>query len=163
MTTTDLTELPREFPPLEDFLCFSVYSANLAFGRVYKQYLRPYDLTYTQWIVLLALAETDNQTVNQLGRKVFLASNTLTPLLKQLEKQGLVERNRSSKDERQVIVHLTEKGKEIKEQSKSCMAIFKHCGLTLPELQLLQKAISKLRDNLLESVESEKTTNGNKD
>ncbi len=87
---------------LSDFLCFSVYSANLAFGRVYKSILEPLGLTYTQYIALVALCEGDDQTVGDLGEKLFLESNTLTPILKKLEGMGYIHRRRDPADERQV-------------------------------------------------------------
>lgn len=91
------------FPKLGDFLCFATYTANLAFGKAYQSYLAELGLTYTQWITLLALAEEDGQAVNQLGEKLFLASSTLTPLLKNLEKRmwclGCVQRKTNGKYE----------------------------------------------------------------
>src|SRR5262245_12562635 len=79
-------------PKLGDFLCFAVYSANLAFGRAYKSLLEPLGLTYLQYIAIVALWEQDNQTVSGLGEKLYLESNTLTPLLKKLEAMGYVRR-----------------------------------------------------------------------
>ncbi|TNH06790.1 MarR family winged helix-turn-helix transcriptional regulator [Testudinibacter sp. TR-2022] len=140
-------------PPLADFLCFATYGANLAFNRAYKPYLAELGLTYTQWITLLALAEEDGLTVNQLGKKLFLASNTLTPLLKGLEKQGLLTRTRSQSDERQVQIHLTEQGRALRDASSRCFAVFDSMGLTMDEAVALQKAVAKLRDNLLAGVE----------
>ena len=89
---------------LSDFLCFAVYSANLAFGKAYKPILEELGLTYTQYITIIALWEEDNQTVSSLGEKLFLESNTLTPILKKLEAAGYVERQRDPEDERQVLV-----------------------------------------------------------
>lgn len=138
-------------PPLQDFMCFAVYTANLAFGKAYKPYLSKLGLTYTQWIALIALSEEEHQTVSQLGKKLFLASNTLTPLLKGMEKQGWIERVRSSEDERHVMIHLTEAGREKLHASHACLDIFKEYGLTLEEAVVLQKAVSTLRDNLVKS------------
>lgn len=140
-------------PPLADFLCFATYGASLAFNRAYKPYLAELGLTYTQWITLLALAEEDGLTVNQLGKKLFLASNTLTPLLKGLEKQGLLTRTRSQSDERQVQIHLTEQGRALRDASGRCFAVFDNMGLTMDEVAALQKAVAKLRDNLLDGIE----------
>uniref|UniRef100_UPI0013D03036 transcriptional regulator, SarA/Rot family n=2 Tax=Pseudomonadota TaxID=1224 RepID=UPI0013D03036 len=86
------------------FLCFAVYSANLAFGRAYKPILDGLGLTYTQYIAMIALSETDDQTVSELGEKLFLESNTLTPILKKLEQSGYISRVRDPADERQVRV-----------------------------------------------------------
>ncbi|MDI9682476.1 MarR family winged helix-turn-helix transcriptional regulator, partial [Burkholderia cenocepacia] len=94
-------------PKLSEFLCFAIYSANLAFGKAYKPILDELGLTYTQYITIIALWEQDNQTVGQLGEKLFLESNTLTPILKKLEAMGYLERHRDPSDERQVLVSLT--------------------------------------------------------
>ncbi|MDG6895589.1 MarR family winged helix-turn-helix transcriptional regulator [Volucribacter amazonae] len=150
MTEKQNLNQEKQFPPLQDFLCFAVYTANLAFGKAYKPYFNQLGLTYTQWIVLLALSEGENQTVNQLGQKVFLASNTLTPLLKGLEQQGLILRQRSKTDERQVVLNLTEQGQQKCQQSLICMNIIEKFGLSLEEIKVLQKAMCKLRDSLLQ-------------
>ena len=92
---------------LSNFLCFAVYSANLAFGRAYKPILEALGLTYTQYIAMVALSEEDDQTVSVLGEKLFLESNTLTPILKKLESMGYIRRQRDPADERQVRVSLT--------------------------------------------------------
>ncbi|EFC6552812.1 MarR family transcriptional regulator [Escherichia coli] len=144
--------LHGEFPKLADFLCFATYSANLAFSKIYKPYLTELGLTYTQWITMLALAEDDGQAVNQLGEKLFLASSTLTPLLKNLENRGIVLRQRSKEDERKVQIFLTEKGRELYNASYRCMELFHSLGLTQEEARALQNAIVKLRDNLLLAV-----------
>ncbi|HEY4466397.1 MAG TPA: MarR family transcriptional regulator [Klebsiella sp.] len=141
-----------EFPQLEDFLCFATYTANLAFGKVYSPYLKKMGLTYTQWITLLALGEEDGQTVNQLGDKLFLASSTLTPLLKNLEKQDIVLRQRSTEDERKVQIFLTKKGEDLRNASYQCLEVFYALGLTLEETRALQRAMVKVRDNLLNSL-----------
>jgi hypothetical protein len=79
---------------LSDYLCFAIYSANLAFGKAYKPILEELGLTYTQYITVIALWEQDNQTVSGLGEKLFLESNTLTPILKKLEGMGYLSRQR---------------------------------------------------------------------
>ena len=89
-------------PKARDFLCFAIYSANLAYGRAYKPILEELGLTYTQYIAIVALWEEDNQTVGSLGEKLFLESNTLTPILKKLETMGYLRRQRDAADERQV-------------------------------------------------------------
>src|SRR5580693_5941555 len=99
---------------LADFLCFAIYSTNLAFGRAYKPILEELGLTYTQYIAIIALWEQDNQTVGGLGEKLFLESNTLTPILKKLEAMGYVLRQRDPHDERQVLVSLTKSGRALR-------------------------------------------------
>src|SRR5262245_7657899 len=98
---------------LPNFLCFAVYSANLAFGRVYKPVLDGLGLTYTQYIALVALGDEDDQTVGNLGDKLFLESNTLTPILKKLETMDLIRRKRDPADERQVRVQLAPAGRRL--------------------------------------------------
>src|ERR1051325_3841537 len=85
---------------IDDFLCFAVYSTNLAVNRLNKPWLDELGLTYLQYIVLVALYEQDGQTVGGLGEKLFLDSSTLTPLLKRLEAMGHITRQRSPEDER---------------------------------------------------------------
>src|ERR687894_765277 len=101
---------------LADFLCFSIYSANLAFGRAYKPLLDELGITYTQWIAIVALWEEDRLTVKGLGERLFLESNTLTPILKKLEELGYVRRQRDRGDERQVMVSLTDAGRRLRER-----------------------------------------------
>ena len=81
-------------PRLADYLCFAIYSANLAYGRAYKKGLDALGLTYPQWIALVSLWEEDHQTVGELGARMFLESNTLTPMLKKLEQIGYLRRQR---------------------------------------------------------------------
>ncbi len=103
---------------LDNFLCFAIYSANHAFTRVYKPLLDELDLTYPQYLVMVALWEKDDQTVGSLGEKLFLESSTLTPMLKRLEAMGYILRTRDKADERQVRVRLTETGRALREKSK---------------------------------------------
>lgn len=134
---------------LADFLCFSVYSANLAFGRAYKPILDDLGITYTQWIVLVALSDQDRQTVKGLGEKLFLESNTLTPILKKLEALGHVRRARDSGDERQVIVSLTETGRALRARGTE-KTLAAATGLGADEFTDLRQAVARLRDNLLD-------------
>lgn len=99
---------------LTDQLCFSIYNTNRLFTKFYQKALAPYELTYTQYIVLLSLWEEDCTTLNDLSKKLDLASNTLTPLLKRLETAGWVTRCRDAHDQRQLQVRLTEKGSQQK-------------------------------------------------
>jgi DNA-binding MarR family transcriptional regulator len=139
---------------LADFLCFAIYSTNLAFGRAYKPILEELGLTYTQYIAIIALWEQDNQTVGGLGEKLFLESNTLTPILKKLEAMGYLYRERDSTDERQVLVGLTPAGRRVREKGLG-MDLVKACGLTPEEFPKMQSAVVALRSNLLKAVEEE--------
>lgn len=141
-------------PPLSDFLCFAVYSANLAFGKAYKPILDQLGLTYPQYITIIALWEEEDQTVSGLGEKLFLASNTLTPILKKLEAMGYVDRQRDAEDERQVRVSLTKSGRRLREKGMT-MNLVEATGLSPDEFAKVQRAIVMLRNNLIESVQSE--------
>jgi DNA-binding MarR family transcriptional regulator len=136
-------------PTLSDFLCFAVYSANLAFGRAYRPMLDELGLTYTQYIALVALWEEDDQTVSSLGEKLFLESNTLTPILKKLEALGFVERRRDPADERSVRIKLTPKGRKLQgELDRIGCEMFEAVGLG-KDFAKVQQAVVRLRDNLL--------------
>ena len=137
---------------LGDFLCFAVYSANLAFGRAYKPILEQFGLTYPQYIALVALWEEDRQTVGGLGEKLFLESNTLTPLLKKLEGMGYVRRERAAADERQVVVSLTDAGRRLREKI-STTNLVQASGLDPEEFRRMRKSVATLRDNLIAATE----------
>ena len=136
---------------LADFLCFAVYSANLAYGKAYRPLLDELGLTYTQYITLICLHEQDEQSVGELGQKLFLESNTLTPILKKLETAGYVRRQRSKADERVLVVSLTDKGRRLREQARG-KNLVAATGLGAQEFKHLQKAVSRLRDSLIEST-----------
>ncbi len=136
---------------LSDFLCFAIYSANLAFGKAYKPILEELGLTYTQYISIIALWEEDNQTVSGLGEKLFLESNTLTPILKKLEVMGYLRRQRDPGDERQVLVSLTEAGRRLREKGLG-MNLVNACGLSAEEFPKMQNSVVTLRDNLIKAT-----------
>lgn len=156
MTTSKTAEKPDTAAPaskeagsrkLSTFLCFAVYSANLAFGRAYKPILDALGLTYTQYIAMVALSEEDDQTVSMLGEKLFLESNTLTPILKKLESAGFITRHRDPADERQVRVSLTPAGRDLLETDPGS-ALIDAVGLA-DDFPVVQKSVTRLRDNLL--------------
>ena len=139
---------------LADYLCFAIYSANLAYSRAYKRGLEELGLTYPQWIALVSLWEQGDQTVSELGEKMFLESNTLTPILKKLESMGYLRRQRDPADERQVRVNLTEAGRQLREKGMH-MKLVKSSGLKPDEFERLQKNVVALRDNLIKATEEE--------
>lgn len=102
---------------LDNQLCFSLYVCSKEIIKKYKPLLDPYGLTYTGYIIMLALWEEDNVTVKDLGKKLYLDSGTLTPMLKKLELQNYIKRIRSSSDERNVFIQLTQKGLELKTEA----------------------------------------------
>lgn len=101
---------------LDNQICFALYVCSKEVIKKYKPLLNKLGLTYTGYITLLALWEEDNIPVNKLGNRLYLDSGTLTPLLKKLESKGLITRNRGN-DERLVYIHLTDKGKQLKEKA----------------------------------------------
>lgn len=107
---------PEDKLKLDNQLCFAVYVASKEIIKQYKPFLDPLGLTYTQYITLLALWEKSDISVKELGQRLFLDSGTLTPLLKKLEAMNLIERVRSSHDERLIIVSLTKKGLDLKKE-----------------------------------------------
>ncbi|KTE24251.1 MarR family transcriptional regulator [Sphingopyxis sp. HIX] len=141
---------PAKKPGLADFICFAVYSANLAFGRAYKPILDALGLTYTQYIALVALGDGDEQTVGELGEKLFLESNTLTPLLKKLESAGYIRRRRDPADERQVRLSLTPAGRALIDQDPGA-ALFDATGLG-DDFRAVQQSVVRLRDNLVRAT-----------
>lgn len=101
-------------PDVHGMLCFSLYSAGHAFTQLYRPMLDKLGLTYPQYLVMITLWNQDGRTVKELSGILFLESSTLTPLLKRLETAGLITRTRNPKDEREVLIHLTEKGNRLK-------------------------------------------------
>ncbi|MCK7612180.1 MarR family winged helix-turn-helix transcriptional regulator [Roseibium sediminicola] len=138
--------------PLDQYLCFALYSANHAMHGVYKALLKEAGLTYPQFLAMTVLWENNNVPVGTITAKLQLDTNTLTPLLKRLEAMGLVTRTRNPKDERQVILKLTRKGRALQKKTEhfsSC--ILSSTGLKLEEVMDLQSKIMRLRDNLREA------------
>jgi DNA-binding MarR family transcriptional regulator len=99
---------------LSNQICFPIYSASRLITKAYKPHLDKIGLTYPQYLVLMVLWETNGLTVNQISARLILNTNTISPLLKRMEKMGLLHRKRSNEDERNVIVRLTTKGEKLK-------------------------------------------------
>jgi DNA-binding MarR family transcriptional regulator len=153
MATEKLRAASSDVPKLDDFLCFAIYSANLAFNRLYKPLLDELGLTYPQYLVLVALYEQDDQTVSGLGEKLFLDSSTLTPLLKRMEGSGYLTRQRDPEDERQVRIRLTQRGRSVREEGITFRGgMLKATGLTSAGLRQLREEMVKLRENLADAA-----------
>ena len=134
---------------LENQLCFLIYSTNLALNQLYRKLLTPLGITYPQYLVMLVLWEKDEITVSEIGNKLFLESSTLTPILKKLEAIQLVNRTRSKEDERQVIITLSEKGKELKQQAVNIPAhILEASSCDMTTLLSLKVQLTQLRTNI---------------
>ncbi|BCI80130.1 MarR family winged helix-turn-helix transcriptional regulator [Mycobacterium sp. SMC-18] len=137
---------------LDRQLCFALYSASRAMTAAYRPILAELNLTYPQYLVLLVLWEEDRVTVGRLGERLQLDSGTLSPLLKRLEANGFIRRERSLQDERQVEVTLTPAGRKL-EGKAQCIPekLGAQTGITEQEAADLRDAIHRLTDALTAS------------
>lgn len=136
-------------------LCFLFYVSSKEIIKKYTNYLKEYELTYTGYIVLMAIENDEKLNIKKLGEQVFLDSGTLTPLLKKLEKKDYVVRSREEKDERNLQISLTERGKEIKKPlSEISMKVYSEFDINQDEakelIENLQNFVSKNFDNSIE-------------
>ena len=121
---------------LENQMCFPLYACAKEVIRQYRKPLEELNLTYTQYIVMMVLWEFGDMTEGELGKIVYLDSGTLTPLLKRLEKQGLIERFRPESNERKLFLKLTQDGEALKKKALAVPSAMKEC-MQLPEEELL--------------------------
>ena len=139
---------------LDNQLCFRLYTASRLLTQVYHPLLSEHGLTYPQYLVLLVLWEKDAQPVNDIAKRLYLETNTVTPLLQRMEKQDIITRAKGEKDARQMIVKLTTKGKDLQEtldevpdtvgNAVICKSITYE---TAPELfKMLDDVIAKLKE-----------------
>ena len=133
---------------LENQLCFPLYVCAKETIRLYKPFLDELNLTYTQYLTMLVLWEHQSVSVKELGEHLFLDSGTLTPLLKKLEARGLIDRCRCSRDERSLIVSLTEEGRALRERAVSVPEKMAECvNLPPDETLTLYRLLYKLLDS----------------
>jgi DNA-binding MarR family transcriptional regulator len=138
---------------LGEQLCFALYSTMAAMNKVYHKLLRELGVTYPQYLVLLVLWERDGLMVSEIGERLFLDSATLTPLLKRMEAAGLLQRARAKDDERQVIVSLTGRGRELKRRAAAVPdGIFCATECTPDELASIRDHLFLLRARLLKNA-----------
>jgi len=136
---------------LDEQLCFALYTASRATTSAYRDALAEAGLTYPQYLVLLALWETDGLSVGELGRRLHLDSGTLSPLLVRLESAGLVDRSRPDRDGRRVVVHLTEAGTALRAEAERIQcALLERLDMAPDELLQLRS----LAHRLIDSIES---------
>ncbi|MBD8165253.1 MarR family winged helix-turn-helix transcriptional regulator [Erwinia persicina] len=140
---------------VDQFLCFALYSASLAMTKLYQSRLKPIGLTYPQYLVLLALWQTDNVTVSDIGARVCLDSGTLSQLLKRLEVSGLIARKRDlGGDERRVLISLTEQGHQLRVKAAGVPAdMVSVMDTPYEELSDLTVRITALRKKLTHALE----------
>ncbi|HAQ38626.1 MAG TPA: MarR family transcriptional regulator [Saprospiraceae bacterium] len=133
---------------LQNQLCFPLYAASRLTTQIYGPFLKELDLTYPQYLVMLVLWEHQVQTVNQIGNRLLLESNTLTPLLKRLEQKKLISRMRSETDERSVIIRLTDRGHLLQTRAveipDKIINSFKDHSITEQEIVLFMHTIKKV-------------------
>lgn len=104
---------------LDNQLCFAIYACSREITKLYQPYLEKLGVTYSQYLVLIVLWEREECTVKELGEALYLDSGTLTPLLKRLQNAGLIDRKRSTQDERKVLISLTPEGSTLREKALS--------------------------------------------
>lgn len=143
-----MTDAPPTLP-LDQQLCFSIYSASIAVNRLYKPMLDDLGVTYTQYLALSTLWERDGLTIGAIADRLALEPSTITPAVKRLEAGGFVSRKRNASDERQVEVHLTGKGRDLHAET-GCLtdALLRRSGFTIPEMIDLNLKVQRLRDGI---------------
>ncbi|AKF04197.1 MarR family winged helix-turn-helix transcriptional regulator [Sandaracinus amylolyticus] len=133
---------------LDQQLCFALYTASRALTRAYGPLLEPLGLTYPQYLVMLVLWEEDGVPVKRLGERLVLDSGTLTPLLKRLEQQGLLERRRDAEDERVVRIHLTAQGRALRTKARRVpVSLACRAGFDVDDERSVAR-LTKLREEL---------------
>lgn len=136
---------------LENQLCFPLYAVSKEIIRKYKTFLDDINLTYTQYITMMVLWERKQINVKELGEYLYLDSGTLTPLLKKLESKGYIERQRSDKDERNLIICITNDGEKLKDKAVSIPSSISSCiDLTEEEARTLYKILYKILESISE-------------
>jgi MarR family transcriptional regulator, organic hydroperoxide resistance regulator len=132
--------------PLDNQICFTLYATSMAITRTYKPMLDAMGITYPQYLVLNVLGEEDGMTIGAIASRLALESSTITPPVKRMEQAGLVTRQRSLVDERQVQVRLTDAGRALLARS-SCLneTLIKRAGMTMDGLDALNREVQALR------------------
>ena len=147
--------MPNPAPTLtlDQQLCFSLYGASMAINRAYKPLLDALAITYPQYLVLGALWEADGLTIGEIAGRLGLDSSNVTPLVKRMEGAGLVSRIRNPADERQVVVRLTNAGRDMQARS-TCLGetLFASAGLSVQKLVQLNKDVQAFRDSVARFV-----------
>ena len=138
---------------LDNQICFRLYSASRLITQAYTPMLTALGITYPQYLVLMVLWEKDNQPVNDIAHRLILETNTVTPLIQRMEKQGLITRKQGDKDKRQQIVSLTLSGKEMEERAyqlipPAMLGRLAACPLQLDDYQNLAKELDSIINTL---------------
>ncbi|MBO7438847.1 MAG: MarR family transcriptional regulator [Bacteroidales bacterium] len=138
---------------LDNQICFRLYSASRLITQAYTPMLTALGITYPQYLVLMVLWEKDNQPVNDIAHRLILETNTVTPLIQRMEKQGLITRKQGDKDKRQQIVSLTLNGKDMEERAyqlipPAMLGRLAACPLQLDDYQNLAKELDSIINTL---------------
>lgn len=129
----------RSHLQLEEQVCFPIYATSRMITRMYQPWLEPLNLTYPQYLVMLVLWEKENLSISTLGKKLYLNTNTLTPLIKKLINKGFVKKKRSEEDERTVYLTLSAKGQSLKKEAENIpLSIVNAMDMTTDELKQLR-------------------------
>ncbi|CAH2714672.1 Organic hydroperoxide resistance transcriptional regulator [Neobacillus rhizosphaerae] len=138
---------------LENQICFKIYSAEREITKLYRNLLEELDVTYPQYLVLLVLWEEKSVTVKELGQKLFLDSGTLSPMLKRMEGNNLIDRRRSLEDERTVIISLTKKGEDLKNKAQCIPSkLLENLSLDMKELKSLNQTLSSILNRIQQKI-----------
>jgi MarR family transcriptional regulator, organic hydroperoxide resistance regulator len=148
----------RNSIPLDNQLCFAIYSTEIAVHRLFKPLLDAYGVTYPQYLVLCVLWERDSRTISAIADRLFLEASTITPLVQRLERAGFVGRVRSPEDERRVFVRLTRKGLALAPEM-NCLAgaLQARSGMSGAQILSLNEKLKSFRDSLANGVADRKT------
>ena len=147
--------------PLDDHLCFALYGASMAIGRLYKPVLDEAGITYPQYLVLGTLWEEDGLTIGTIAERLALESSTITPLVKRLEAAGHLTRRRNPNDERQVLVALTEAGRAVRSVTRRIGERLVAASAMSPErLQALNGEVRALRDAVAAAADQPRQRQG---
>jgi DNA-binding MarR family transcriptional regulator len=145
---------PATAPRLDAQLCFALYSTSLAMSKAYRKLLRGMGITYPQYLVLMVLWQQDGLTVSEIGARLFLDSATLTPLLKRMEAQDLLRRERAKLDERQVVISLTPHGQQLSTPAMEVQAqVLCASGCSALEITRIKDELVQLRQTLGKNAE----------
>lgn len=134
---------------LDQQLCFALYSTSLAMTKLYKPLLEALNITYPQYLVLLVLWEKEGITLKELAQRLHQDPGALTPVVKRLESEGLLQRRRDAQDERNLAIELTDAGRALKAKAVEVnAAVGLACGLPIPDLVALRQSLLALRSQL---------------
>lgn len=140
----------EDFLTLDNQLCFAIYETSSQFTKLYSKVLHPFGITYPQYLVLLALWEKDGPTVKEMGERLNLGTGTLTPLIKRMEANGWVKKERTNSDERKVYVFVQPKAIEEKDAiNQSIASEVNTCNIELYEYEQLMSQLKVLHDKLM--------------